>query len=177
MTELVYAGIGSRGTPARVLADMTKMAAWLARNGWHLASGGAAGADTAFASGVPAGRRTLFLPWPGYNGCRGPDCRVLTPSQLSACMEIAAGLHPAWRRCSSGARKMHARNAAILLSASLDRPVHAVVAWTAGGRVEGGTGMGIRIAQARGIPVLNLGSLSPRAVCERLVAIRRAAAS
>ena len=142
-----------------------------------MCSGGAAGADSAFASGAPAGRRTLFLPWPGYNGCRGPDCRVLAPSQLSACMEIAAGLHPAWRRCSSGARKMHARNAAILLSASLDRPVHAVVAWTVGGRVEGGTGMGIRIAQARGIPVLNLGSLSPRAVCERLAAIRRAAAS
>ncbi len=177
MTELVYAGIGSRGTPAGVLADMTKMAAWLARTGWHLASGGAAGADSAFASGAPAGRRTLFLPWPGYNGCRGPDCRVLSPSQLSACMDIAAGLHPAWHRCSSGARKMHARNAAILLSASLDRPVHAVVAWTAGGRVEGGTGMGIRIAQARGIPVLNLGSLSPRAVCERLATIRRAAAS
>ena len=177
MTELVYAGIGSRGTPAEVLADMTKMAAWLARTGWHLASGGAAGADSAFASGAPAGQRTLFLPWPGYNGCRGPDCRVLSPSQLSACMDIAAGLHPAWHRCSSGARKMHARNAAILLSASLDRPVHAVVAWTAGGRVEGGTGMGIRIARARGIPVLNLGSLSPRAVCERLVTIRRAAAS
>ena len=177
MTELVYAGIGSRGTPAGVLADITKMAAWLARNGWHLASGGAAEADTAFASGAPAGRRTLFLPWPGYNGCRGPDCRVLTSSQLSACMEIAAGLHPAWRHCSSGARKMHARNAAILLSASLDRPVHAVVAWTAGGRVEGGTGMGIRIAQARGIPVLNLGSMTPRAMCERLAEIRRAAAS
>ena len=174
MTELVYAGIGSRGTPASVLADMTVIAGWLARTGWHLASGGAAGADSAFASGAPAGRRTLFLPWPGYNGCRGPDCRVLSPSQLSACLEIAAGLHPAWRRCSSGARKLHARNAAILLSASLDRPVDAVIAWTAGGRVEGGTGMGIRIAQACDIPVLNLGSMSPRAVCERLAAIRRA---
>ena len=141
-----------------------------------MCSGGAAGADTAFASGAPAGRRTLFLPWPGYNGCRGPDCRVLAPSQLSACMEIAAGLHPAWRRCSSGARKMHARNAAILLSASLDRPVHAVVAWTVGGRVEGGTGMGIRIAQARGIPVLNLGAMTPREACERLRDIRRSAA-
>ena len=72
---------------------------------------------------------------------------------------------------------MHARNAAILLSASLDRPVHAVVAWTAGGRVEGGTGMGIRIARARGIPVLNLGKMTPRAVCERLRDIRRAASA
>ncbi len=175
MATLRYAGIGARATPPAVLADMRVMAEWLARTGWHLASGGAAGADSAFASGAPAGRRTLFLPWPGYNGCRGPDCRVLTPSQLSACLEIAAGLHPAWDRCSSGARKMHARNAAILLSASLDHPVDAVIAWTAGGRVEGGTGMAIRIAEASGIPVLNLGSMTPRAVCERLVAIRRAA--
>ena len=42
------------------------------------------------------------------------------------------------------------------------------------GRDEGGTGMAIRIAEAHGIPVLNLGSMAPRAVCERLAAIRRA---
>ena len=51
MTTLIYAGIGSRATPGFVLADMTKMAGWLARTGWHLASGGADGADTAFAEG------------------------------------------------------------------------------------------------------------------------------
>ena len=174
MATLTYAGIGSRKTPASVLANVTVIAGWLARTGWHLASGGATGADTAFASGAPADRRTVFLPWPGYNGGRGPDCRVLTPSQLAACMELVASLHPAWHRCSSGARKLHARNAAILLSASLDRPADAVVAWTSEGRVEGGTGMSIRIAEARGIPVLNLGSMTPRAVCERLAAIRRA---
>ena len=100
---------------------------------------------------------------------------MLTPSQLAACMEIAAGLHPIWRRCSPGARKVHARNAANLLSATPDRPVDAVIAWTAGGTAEGDTGMGIRIAEARGIPVLNLGAMSPRAVCERLAAIHRAA--
>ena len=37
--------------------------------------------------------------------------------------------------------------------------------------------MGIRIAQDRGIPVLNLGLLHPRAVCERLEDIRMAAPS
>ena len=37
--------------------------------------------------------------------------------------------------------------------------------------------MGIRIAEDRGIPVLNLGSMTPRAVCVRLAAIRRDAAS
>ena len=47
--------------------------------------------------------------------------------------------------------------------------------WSPGGVATGGTGMAIRIAGAHGIPVLNLGSMSPRTVCERLDAIRRAA--
>ena len=37
--------------------------------------------------------------------------------------------------------------------------------------------MGIRIAHDRGIPVLNLGALHPRAVCERLEQIRAAPSS
>ncbi len=174
MTTLIYAGVGARTTPAGVLSDMTVMAGWLARTGWHLSSGGASGADSAFAKGAPAGQRTIWLPWRGYNGLRGPDCRVLSAAAMAACMEVAAGLHPAWDRCPPAVRKLHARNAAVLLGDTLDRPVDAVVAFTAEGRVEGGTGMAIRIAKARGIPVLNLGSMSPRAVCERLAAIRRA---
>ena len=174
MATLTYAGIGARATPAKVLADMTKMAAWLARTGWHLSTGGAAGADSAFAVGAPAGQRTVWLPWPGYNGNRGPDCRVPTAAEMESCIETAAGLHPAWHRCSPAVRKLHARNVAIL-GVRLGRPVDAVVAFTSEGRIEGGTGMGIRIAEARGIPVLNLGSMTPRAVCERLRDIRRAA--
>ena len=174
MTTLTYAGIGARATPAAVLADMTVMAGWLARTGWHLASGGADGADTAFAKGAPAEQRTIWLPWRGYNGLRGPDCRVLSAADMSACMRIAAPLHPAWDRCSPAVRKLHARNAAVL-GVTLDPPVDAAIAFTAEGRVEGGTGMAIRIAEAHGIPVFNLGSMTPRAVCERLAAIRRAA--
>ena len=90
-------------------------------------------------------------------------------------MDIAADLHPAWERCSRTVRKLHARNVAILMGRNCDRPVDAVACWTAGGLVAGGTGMAIRIAEALGIPVLNLGSLSPRTACERLAAIRRAA--
>ena len=154
---------------------MRMMAAWLARTGWNLTSGGADGADTAFAGATPAGQRTIWLPWPGYNGHRGPDCLTLSGSGLRACMEIAAHLHPAWDPCSTAVRKLHARNAAVVLDASLDRPVSAVIAWSPGGLVTGGTGMAIRIADAHGIPVLNLGSMSPRSACERLAAIRRAA--
>ena len=46
MTTLTYAGIGARATPSHVMADMTVMAGWLARTGWHLATGGADGADS-----------------------------------------------------------------------------------------------------------------------------------
>ena len=176
MATLRYAGIGARATPAAVLADMETIAAWLARTGWHLSSGGADGADSAFAAGTPAGQRTVWLPWRGYNGHRGPDCRVLSTAAMAACIEIAAPLHPAWERCSPAVRKLHGRNAAVL-GLTLDRPVDAVVAFTSEGRVEGGTGMAIRIAEANGIPVLNLGSMTPRAVCERLAAIRRSASA
>ena len=174
MNALTYAGIGARTTPPAVLAGMTVMAGWLARQGWHLATGGADGADSAFAAGAPAGQRTLWLPWDGYNGHRGADCQLLAEPALSACLETAARLHPAWDRCSPAVRKLHARNAA-LLGLGTGRPVDAVVCWSPRGEAVGGTGMGIRIAEDLGIPVLNLGSMMPRAACERLVAIRRAA--
>ena len=113
MATLRYAGIGAPATPADVLADMTVMAGWLARTGWYLASGGADGADSAFAAGAPAGQRTIWLPWRGYNGHLGPDCRVLSSEALSRSLEIAAPLHPACDRCSPAVRKLHARNAAV----------------------------------------------------------------
>ena len=171
---LLYAGIGSRETPAPVLKDMTTMSSWLARTGWHLASGGANGADTAFAAGAPPTQRTIYLPWQSYNQLSGPDCILPNLSELDACMDVAARVHPAWDRCSQRVRRLHARNAAILLGTSLDRPVNAVVAWTEGGAVKGGTGLGLRIAAEYDIPVLNLGSISPRETAERLQAIRHA---
>ena len=93
---------------------------------------------------------------------------------MRTCLAIAADLHPTWHRCSPAARKLHARNVSIL-AADTDAPVDAVACWTLDGLPTGGTGMGIRIAHDRGIPVLNLGVLHPRAVCERLEEIRAAA--
>lgn len=159
MPDRTYAGIGSRETPAATLTDMTGLAGTLAEAGWRLASGGADGADRAFADGAPVDRRTVWLPWHGYNGLSGPDCRLLDRDNLQACMETAARLHPAWHRCSRGARLLHARNAAILLGPDLGSPVDAVICWTPGGRTAGGTGMSIRIADERGIPVFNLATM------------------
>lgn len=155
-----YAGVGARATPQPVLADMTKLAGSLARTGWHLMSGGAHGADTAFADGAPAGRKTIYLPWPGYNEHVGPDCRILSAQELAGCLDLASRMHPAWNRCSAGVRKFHARNAAILLGPALDKPVNAVVCWTEGGAITGRTGMALRIAAEHRIPVINLAQVS-----------------
>ena len=171
MPQLAYAGIGSRETPDEVLRQMTVMAEWLARQGWHLHSGGARGADTAFADGAP-GARTIHLPWPGYEGHAGPDCHIPSGDIYQRCITLASDHHPAWHRCSRGARSLHARNVSILLGRHLSTPVNAVICWTRDGKVLGGTGMGIRIARHFGIPVLNLGNLHPRAVCEHLETIR-----
>ena len=89
-----YAGIGARSTPPEVLADMTRIARWLHRTGWHLHSGGAHGADRAFADGATPETRTLYLPWPGYNGHAGPDCRTLSPAERTACERLAARTAP-----------------------------------------------------------------------------------
>ncbi len=168
---LLYAGIGARATPAPILAEMTKMAGSLGRTGWHLTSGGAVGADSAFAEGAPAGRKTIYLPWRGYNGHAGEHCHILSPAELASCIDIASRMHPAWNRCSPTVRKLHARNVAILLGPSLDRPVDAVVCWTEGGAITGGTGMALRIAAKYRIPVFNLSTISPREAFVRLLTI------
>ena len=91
MSSLIYAGIGSRATPRTVLEQMSVMAAWLARRSWHLHTGGAVGADTAFAAGAPPGRRTLFLPWPGYSGGGGPDFCTLSADKMDRCLATRVG--------------------------------------------------------------------------------------
>lgn len=172
MTQLADAGIGSRQTPPAVLEIMTRMAGWLAREGWHLHSGGAQGADTAFASGAPVESRTRYLPWRNFQRLSGPDCVVLSSGQMGRCMANAAEIHPAWERCEPSARKLHARNVAILLGADTRTPVHVVVCWTPGARTVGGAGMGIRIAQRCHIPVFNLADRHPRDICHDLRVIR-----
>ncbi len=165
---LRWAGIGSRQTPDPVLADMTDLARRMTDAGWHLSSGGARGADSAFAAGTPVEQRTIWLPKPRHNGLTGPDCHVLPPEREQECMKIAEELHPWWHEKDEHVRKLHARNVAILLGPDLDRPVDAVVCWTEGGRLRGGTAMGIRIARERGIPVLNLGSMTMEVAWEKL---------
>ena len=147
---LTYAGIGSRSTPADILSVMQRIAKQAASGGYTLRSGGAAGADSAFETGAGQAKE-IYLPWPGFKGHPSPLCE---PSE--AAMAMAAQFHPAWARCSQGARRMHARNCHQILGADLDSPVAFVACWTAGGAGGGGTGQALRIAHAHAIPVFDL---------------------
>lgn len=152
---MCYTGVGSRETPPEILAVMRQLAYDLATRGYILRSGGADGADTAFAEGcrLGDGASEIYVPWFGFNGVRGG----LVPRDWGAAMSLAQHFHPAWDRCSDGARKLHARNGFQVLGRDLMTPSRFVVCWTRSGLGGGGTGQAIRIARSRNIPVFDLG--------------------
>jgi len=165
-----YTGIGSRSTPAEVLSIMSQVARQLAALGWILRSGAAEGADAAFERGCDEarGHKEIYIPWAGFNGSTSNLC-ISSP----AAYLLAKTLHPAWEKCSQGAKKLHARNTQQILGSTLDTPSAAVVAWTRAGEIVGGTATALRLAHERGVRIINLGSngRSDRGVEEIVAAV------
>lgn len=179
----IVAGIGSRKTPPEALTLIRALAARLRERGHWLRTGGAAGADQAWAEGA-GDRALIYRPWPGYRDKdHPPQARLLTiggdglPVSIPAADAALASVerfHPAPHRLSSRARKLHQRNYLIVFGARPQpRPVDLLVFWapeTASG-VQGGTGQAVRIARHAGIPCLNLKSASAKALAEVLEAL------
>ena len=164
---MYYAGIGSRETPLDVLELMYHIGYQLALDGWTLRSGAADGADTAFERGCDTvgGEKQIFLPWPGFNHRSTERGRVFAGVGEHA-LALAAEFHPAWERCSRGARALHARNGYQVLGLHLDAPVDRVICWTAGAHGGGGTGQAIRIARSRNIVIHDLADPTVRTLYE-----------
>lgn len=157
-----YAGIGSRETPETVLDLMTKVSTKLENEGWVLRSGGADGADSAFEMGVSSPEnKQIFIPSTYFNGRsnRHPGCYYACdfPAYPEA-RESVSKFHPAPERLSEYAYKLMARNAMQVLGPDLATHSRFVVAWTKGGKVSGGTGQALRIANHYHIPIFNLGN-------------------
>jgi hypothetical protein len=140
-----YAGIGARKTPGETLELMRQYGVYLSALGWVLRSGKAWGADAAFQAG--ANNAT----WPSME-LYGRNEAAANPAWVNH----AAMFHPKWEECSPVAKLLLGRNSAIILGPNLTEPVNAVICWTPGGRVIGGTGQSLRIAAAYGVPVFNL---------------------
>ena len=148
-----YAGIGSRETPVKVLQLMGSIAAFLETKHFILRSGAADGADTAFERAVVNNlNKEVYLPWYGFNDSTSPLFTSTDEAEV-----LAAQIHPAWDKCSQGAKKLHTRNVHQVLGMDCATPCKFIVCWTPKGEAVGGTATAIRLAQAHGIPVINIG--------------------
>lgn len=155
---MIYAGVGARKTPEDVLKNMSTMANFLAHAKHTLRSGGADGADKAFESGacmIKNHSKEIYLPWEGYNGSESNHWK---PGAVAH--DVAAKFHPKWDSLSQGVKKLMARNVQIVLGENLHKPCDVVVCWTPEGKITGGTGHTLRIANHYKIPVLNFGNMS-----------------
>lgn len=156
----LYAGIGSRSTPADVLNLMERTAEKLAVNGWHLRSGGARGADQAFEVGAK-------YACDSYR----PDPNRYDQDVWAAATDLAAQVHPAWRNCSPYARRLHTRNVFQIIGHEAEaNPSRFVLCWTPDAcedgtdttQATGGTGQALRIAHYYGVPIFNLANPATR---------------
>ena len=150
-----YAGIGSRETPDSILDIMKKLSQIFQNKGFVLNSGGANGADKAFAEDIHL--KQIFIPWNGFNGLyhNGKDV-ILEHNEMAGV--LASELHPAWNKCSQGAKKLHQRNIHQILGRDLDTLVSFVVCYTKDAKLQGGTATAIRLANLNNIKVINLGN-------------------
>jgi len=154
-----YAGIGARATPNDILVMMADAGRQLCEIGLTLRSGAAAGADAAFERGcdiTDPRNKEIFLPWKGFND---HPSQYFRPTQEA--LRLSENYHPGWTRLSDGSRLLMARNAHQLLGPTLNDPALFVACWTPEGKAGGGTGQAIRIAKDAGIPVFDLGAMSP----------------
>jgi len=153
-----YAGIGSRKTPESILAVMRKTALYLAQEGWHLRSGGADGADTAFAQGALLDTDAIF-----NKEVRGQTQIYLAKNINSSLVpytvyDLAREHSYKFDTRSPYIQHLMLRNVQIIMGEKGDNPVRFVVCWTPNGKDTGGTGVGVRLAAANNIPVYNLRS-------------------
>lgn len=157
MTNL-YAGIGPRTTPFPALCMMGVLAKELGERDYHLVSGHGSGADQAWELAAPSDKQTIWLPWAGFNLANNhPAFKVATNPIL---LDIAEAFHPNWSALTQGAKKLMARNVAIMFGNDFKEPVKFVLYWQGHNinRYKGGTGHTIRIADAYQIPTFNIGN-------------------
>lgn len=141
----VYAGIGARKTPKPVLRVMTKVSRDLEAKGYKLRSGGALGADRAFAKGVRGENNKIIY--------KAEDCETWCETLIK---RYIPKNRPPFSFMNKYVQKLLGRNAKILLGNDEDIPVDFVLCWTPLGVDAGGTGYAIRMAIDYGIPVYNL---------------------
>lgn len=158
MISKFYTGVGSRDTPSNILSIFSDLACILSQRGYTLRSGAADGADTAFEYGcdLARGKKEIYLPWRNFMENESEHYHI-----SNAAYKLASETHPAWDKCKTGAKKLHARNCYQVLGINLDTPSDFLICWTKGGEKVGGTRTAIVLAEKFDVAVYNFGSVDP----------------
>jgi hypothetical protein len=157
----IYTGIGSRETPKQILELFRTVGEYLAKEGFTLRSGAAGGADAAFETGCDKaqGLKEIFIPWQNFNNRSNRQPPDYVASKKEA-FQLAEKFHKRWDTLSDAGKKYHARNAHQVLGWDFDKPTSFIICYTHGGKGKGGTGLALRIARQRRIPIFDAGRYS-----------------
>lgn len=170
-----YTGIGSRQTPRDIIILMENIAYKLAQKNYILRSGCAGGADSAFETGVKRWdadtsdgwnaptMAQLYIPWtsfvevdPYYKDWYKVLDRMTKKVEA---YQLASETHPAWDKCSKGAKALHARNTFQILGPNLNDPSSFLICWAEvdkRGNIKGGTATAWNLAKKHSVPCFNL---------------------
>lgn len=193
---VAYTGIGSRETPPEVISIMEDAGFRLARIGFVLRSGKAAGADAAFQRGAQKYHTTrggiappkvmeIYIPWKGFKGGDGLiDLYDISldsidrqyPDNAEMRWDWVKEVHGGWEKLSQGARKLHERNIHQLFGHDLgdaylnqSKFVIYYALETKTGNPKGGTATAVNLAKKQGIRTLNLLHEGNREVLEKFL--------
>lgn len=163
-----YSGIGSRQTPPDILLLMTAIAAKLEKDGWTLRSGGAGGADEAFAAGV-INNAEIWIPWKNFVKKKHPlhTYKLLSPSDHEAA-DAVKKYHPAPQALSNGGFLLHSRNYRQIVGLNAPNS-RFVICWTPNAELKGGTATAMKIAKDLKIPIHNLADSDTRIRFEKYI--------
>lgn len=158
-----YTGIGSRETPPTILWFMEEISFRLCKKGYHLRTGGATGADSAFIKGVEIDnnnpKMTIYIPRSPFNGHYSIDPAVTVIGECPIAEEEAQKVHPAWGNCNYFTRLLHTRNVYQVLGDDLQTPSRCVICYAEPiantKRFEGGINTALQIAMNHNIPIFN----------------------
>lgn len=147
MSDLVYAGIGSKSVDSGTFQVFKEMAEEAASAGYILRTGSALGVDTAFLIGCREmlGHEEVF---------KRKDC---THEALEYAQKLLG--EECWEVCDEFTRNVHGRNCMIILGKDLQTPVKFVLCWTPNAELTEGTRTAVLTAQAEKIPVYNFADL------------------
>ena len=149
----VFTGIGGRLIGSNHINLLYKIACLLEQDGWRCRTGDASGSDSVF--------RDAYIPNPmNIYVFSARAVQVDLYGTADRAREIMYKYHPnpdAVRR-SKFSEYLLTRDVYQVLGPSLEDPSKIVICYTEEGKLKGGTAMAIRIANAYGIPVLNIGN-------------------